>query len=156
MAHGRKARYYNKSTSYDSHAAATAAQSLQYCPTLCDPIEGSPPGPTISGILQARTLEWDAISFSNAWKWKVKVKSLNPVRLLATPWTEAYHAPLSMGFSRQGYWSGVPLPSPYISHNLWWWEIPIISYPTWILKRNCPQMSLNMKKGQSHRRKGWS
>ena len=79
---------------------------------LCDPIDGSPPDSTIPGILQARTLEWVAISFSNAWKWKVKVKSLSRARLLATPWTAAYQAPPSMGFSRQEYWSGVPLPSP--------------------------------------------
>ena len=88
-----------------------AAKSLQWCPTLCDPIDGSPPGSPIPGILQARTLEWVAISFSNAWKWKVKGKSLSRVRLLATPWTAAYQAPPSMGFSRQEYWSGVPLPS---------------------------------------------
>ena len=75
-------------------------------------IDGSPPGSPIPGILQARTLEWVAISFSNAWKWKVKVKSLIRIQLLATPWTAAYQAPLSMGFSRQEYWSGVPLPSP--------------------------------------------
>ena len=95
----------------NGHAAA-AAKSLQSCPTLCDPIDGSPPGSTGPGILQARTLEWVAISFSNAWKWKGKVKSLSCVRLLATPWTAAYQAPPSMGFSRQEYWSGVPLPSP--------------------------------------------
>ena len=89
-----------------------AAKSLQSCLTLCDPIDGSPSGSPIPGILQARTLEWVAISFSNAWKWKVKVKSLSCVRLLATSWTAAYQAPLSMGFSRQEYWSGVPLPSP--------------------------------------------
>ena len=93
-------------------AAAAAAKWLQSCPTLCDPIDGSPPGPAIPGILQARTLEWVAISFSNAWKWKVKVKSLSRVWLLATSWTAAYQAPPSMGFSRQEYWSGVPLPSP--------------------------------------------
>ena len=93
-------------------AAAAAAKSLQSCPTLCDPIDGSPPGSPVPGILQARTLEWVAISFSNAWKWKVKVKSLSHVRLLATPWTVAYQAPLSMGFSRQEYWSGLPLLSP--------------------------------------------
>ena len=92
--------------------AATAAKSLQSCPTLCDPRDGSPAGSPIPGILPARTLEWVAISFSNAWKWKVKVKSLSCVRLLATPWTAAYQAPPSMGFSRQEYWSGVPLPSP--------------------------------------------
>ena len=89
-----------------------AAKSLQSCPTLCDSIDGSPPGSPIPGILQARTLEWVAISFSNAWKWKVKVKSFSHVRLLATSWTAAYEAPPSMGFSRQEYWSGVPLPSP--------------------------------------------
>ena len=92
--------------------SAAAAKSLQSCPTLCDPIDSSPPGLPIPGILQARTLEWVAISFSNAWKWKVKVKSLSRVRLLVTPWTAAYQAPPSMGFSRQQYWSGVPLPSP--------------------------------------------
>ena len=93
--------------------AAAAAKSLQSCPTLCDPIDGSPPGPAVPGILQARTLEWVAISSFSAWKWKVKVKSLSRVRLLATPWTAAYQAPPSMGFSRQEYWSGVPLPSPW-------------------------------------------
>ena len=91
---------------------AAAAKSIQSCLTLCDPMDGSPPGSPIPGILQARTLEWVAISFSNAWKWKMKVRSLSPVWLLATPWTAAYQAPLSMGFSRQEYWSGVPLPSP--------------------------------------------
>ena len=95
-------------------AAAAAAKSLQSCPTLCDPIDGSPPGSPVPGILQARTLEWVAISFSNAWKWKVKVKSLSHVRLLATPWTAGHQAPLSMGFSRQEHWSGVPSPSPLL------------------------------------------
>jgi len=90
---------------------AAAAKSLQSCPTLCDPIDGSPPGPAVPGILQARTLEWVAISFSSARKGKVKVKSLSHVWLLATPWTTAYQAPLSMEFSRQEYWSGFPLPS---------------------------------------------
>ena len=89
-----------------------AAKSLQSCPTLCDPIDGSPPGFPVPGIFQARTLEWVAISFSNAWKLKVKVKSLSRVRLFPTPWTAAYQAPPSMGFPRQEYWSGVPLPSP--------------------------------------------
>ena len=93
-------------------AAAAAAKSLQSCPTLCDSIDGSPLGSCVSGILQARVLEWVAISFSNAWKWKAKVKSLSHAWLLATPWTAAYQAPPSMGFSRQEYWSGVPLPSP--------------------------------------------
>ena len=76
-------------------AAAAAAKLLQSCPTLCDPINGSPPGSPIPGILQARTLEWVAISFSNAWKWKVKVKLLSRVRLFVTPWTAAHQAPLS-------------------------------------------------------------
>ena len=90
----------------------SSAKSLQPYPTLCDPINGSPPGSPVPGILQARTLEWVAISFSNAWKWKVKVKSLSHVRSSATPWTAAFQAPPSMGFSRQEYWSGVPLPYP--------------------------------------------
>ena len=91
---------------------AAAAKSLQSCPTLCDPIIGGPPGSPVPGILQARTVEWVAISFSNAGKGKVKVKLLSRVRLLATPSTAAYQAPPSMGFSRQEYWSRVPLPSP--------------------------------------------
>ena len=90
---------------------AAVAKSLQLCPTLCDPLDSSPPGSPVPGILQARTLEWVAISFSNAWKWIVKGKSLSCVWLLATPWTAAHQAPPSMGFSRQEYWSGVPLPS---------------------------------------------
>ena len=92
--------------------AAAAAKSLQLCPTLCHPRDGSPPGSPVPGILQARTLEWVAISCSNAWKWKVKVKSLSHVRLLATPWTAAHQDPPSLGFSRQEYWGGLPLPSP--------------------------------------------
>ena len=91
---------------------AATAKSLQSCPTLCNPMDRSPPGSPVPGVLQARTLEWVAISFSNAWKWKVKVKSLSRVRPSATPWTIAFQAPPSMGFSRQEYWSGVPLPSP--------------------------------------------
>ena len=98
----------------NSKVVAAAAKSLQSCPTLCDPTDGSPPGFPVPGILQARTLEWVAISFSNAWKWKVKVKSLSHVRPSAIPWTAAYQAPPSMGFSRQEYWSGVPLPSPIL------------------------------------------
>ena len=86
--------------------SAAAAKSLQSCPTLRDPIDGLLPGSSVPGILQARTLEWVAISFSNAWKCKGKVKSLSPVRLLATPWTAAHQAPPSMGFSRQEHWSG--------------------------------------------------
>ena len=104
-----------------SPAAAKSLQSRHTC--LCDPIDGSPPGSPIPGILQARILEWVAISFSNAWKWKVKVKLLSHVQLLATPWIAAYQAPPSMGFSRQEYWSRVPLPSPVLqvlkSVNLW-------------------------------------
>ena len=96
----------------NEHAAA-AAKSLQSCLTLCDPIDGNPPGSPVPGILQARTLEWVAISFFNARKLKVKVKSLSHVQLSATTWTEACQAPLSMGFSRQEYWSGVSLPSPF-------------------------------------------
>ena len=92
-------------------ACAAAAKPIQSCATLCNTIDGSPPGSPVPGIFQARTLEWVAISFSNAWKWKVKVKSLSRVQLLVTPWTAAHQAPLSMGFSRQEYWRGVPLPS---------------------------------------------
>ena len=108
----------NKSWKHKSSSASTAAataKSFQSCLTPCDPIDGSPPGSPIPGILQARTLEWVAISFSNAWKWKVKVKSLSRVWLCVTPWTAAYQAPPSTGFSRQEYWSGVPLPSPSAS-----------------------------------------
>ena len=94
--------------------ATTTIKSLQSCLTLRDPIDSSPPGSPVPGILQARTLDWVAISFSNAWKWEVKVKSLSRVQLLATPWTAAYQAPLSMGFSKQEYWSGVPSPSPML------------------------------------------
>ena len=99
----------------EKYNVSHAAKSLQSSPTLCDPIDGSPPSSPVLGIFQARTLEWVAISFSNAWKWK-KVKSLSHVRLLATPWTAAHQGPLSMGFSRQEYWSGVPLPSLNVSH----------------------------------------
>ena len=95
-------------------AAAAAAKSLQSCLTPCNPIDSSPLGSSVPGTLQARTLEWGAISFPNAWKWKLKGKSLSHAWLLATPWTAAYQAPPSMGFSRQEYWSGVPLPSPHI------------------------------------------
>ena len=90
-------------------AATATAKSLQLCPTLCDPIDSSPPGSPVPGILQARVLEWVAISSSNAWKWKVKEKLLSCVRLVATPWTAAHQALPSMGFSRQEYWNGVPL-----------------------------------------------
>ena len=96
---------------------SAAAKSLQSCPTLCDPIDCAPPGSPIPGILQARTLEWVAMSFSNAWKGKVKVKSLSRVRFF-TPWSAAFQAPPSMEFSRQEYWSGVPLPSPAITSRV--------------------------------------
>ena len=100
---------YTKTIQYHTSAAA---KSLQSCPTLCNPTAGSPPGSLVPGILQARTLEWVAISFSNAWKGKVKGKSLSRARLFATPWTAAHQTPPSMGFSRQEYWSRVPSPSP--------------------------------------------
>ena len=90
----------------------------QSCLTLCNPIDSSPPGSPVPGILQARTLEWVAISFSTVWKWKMKVKSLSRVRLLVTPWTAAYQAPPSMGFSKQEYWNGLPLPS-HIDFKYW-------------------------------------
>ena len=93
---------------------AAAAKSFQSCPTPCDSIDGSPPGSPVPGILQVRTLEWVAVSSSNAWKWKMKVKLLSRIQPLATPWTAAHQPPPSIGFSRQEYWSGVPLPSPSI------------------------------------------
>ena len=139
-------------------AAAAAAKSLQSCPTLCRPRDGSPPGTPVPGTLQARTLEWVAISFSNAWKWKVKEKSLSHARLLATPWSAAYQAPPSMGFARQEYWSGLPLPSPlepYIivkakTHRFkwddqykmdcWGWNLKATERPTrwWLRKQPVP------------------
>ena len=97
--------------------SAAAAKLLQSFLTLCDPIDGSPPGSPVPGILQARTLEWVSISFSSVWKWKVKVKSVSRIRLLVTPWTAAYQASPSMGFSRQEYWSGLPFPS-LVNHIL--------------------------------------
>ena len=113
------------------HSPAAAAKSLQSCPTLCDPIDGSPLGSSVPGILQARTVEWVAISFSNAWKWKVKVKSLSRAWLLVTPWTAAYQAPPSMGFSRQEYWSGVPLPSPTALLTPWF-QTSLLQNCKWI------------------------
>ena len=106
----------NKKRKKELGIHAAAAKSLQSCLTLCDAMGCSLPGSPVPGILQARTLEWVAISFSHAWKWKVKVKSLSCVWLLATPWTAAYQAPPSMGFSGQQYWSGVLLPSPLGIH----------------------------------------
>ena len=105
--------------------AAAAAKSLQSRLTLCDPIDGLLQG-SVPGILQVRTLEWVAISFPKAWKWKMKEKSLSRVWLLATSWTAAYQAPPSMGFSRQEYWSGVPLPSPkerWTPENWCFWTV---------------------------------
>ena len=128
-------------------AAAAAAKSLQSCPTLCDPMDGSPPGSLIHGILQARTLEWVASSFSNVWKWELKVKSFSRIRLLAIPWAAAYQAPPSMGFSRQEYWSGLPLPSPsnnfkaYTYPNLF---LTIIKFCLHICDSTCHQISVNL------------
>ena len=130
-----------KTTFSYTAAAATAAKSLQSCPTLCNPIDGSPPGSPIPGILQARTLEWVAISFSNSWKWKVKVKSPSRVQLLATPWTAAYQTPPSMGFSRQEYWSGVPLPSPFLILEM---------FKEWLLHVD-NQVNLKKKVGHLHK-----
>ena len=107
----------NRQRSYGTHIqwnTAAAAKSLQSCLTLCDPRDGSPPGSPVPGFSR-QEVEWVAISFFNAWKWKVKVKSLSRVWPSATPWTAAFQAPPSMGFSRQEYWSGVPLPSLSIS-----------------------------------------
>ena len=110
---------------------AVAAKLLQWCPTLCDPIDGNPPDSAVPGILQARTLEWVAIAFSIVWKWKMKVKWLSHVRLLATPWTAAYQAPLSMGFSKQEYWSGLPLPSPKHASTSAYSGISLVVTLTW-------------------------
>ena len=107
-----------QSSKFYSHATAAAAKSLQLCLTLCNPVDVSQPGSPVPGILQARILEWAAIFFSSAWKWKVKVKSLSHVWLLATPLTAAYRAPLSMGFSRQEYWSGV-----HSEQIIWQWKM---------------------------------
>ena len=108
--------------------AAAAAKSRQSCPTLCNPVDGSPPGSPVPGILQARILEWVAISFSNPWKWKAKMKLLSRVQPSATPWTAAFQAPLSTGFSRQEYWSGVPLPSPVIMYSTVYTSISIFQF----------------------------
>ena len=125
---------------FSESETAAAAKSLQSCPTLCDPIDGSPPDSPVPGILQARTLEWVAISFSNAWKWKVKGKSLSHVQLFVTPWTAAHQAPPSMGFSRQEYWSGVPLSETMASQYALcllvhreqreWWLISYVNMAT--------------------------
>ena len=109
---------------------AATAKSLQLCPTLCDPIDSSPPGSAVPEILQARTLEWVTISFSIAWKWKVKVKSLSRVRHVATPWTAAYQAPPSMGFSRQEYWSGYRCPIHHSTSSMRGRDIRILLLST--------------------------
>ena len=146
-------RFFTTSATWEALWATMLMLSLQSCPTLCDPIDGSPPGSPVPGILQARTLEWVAISFSHALKWKVKVKSLSRVELLATPWTAAYQAPPSMGFFKQ--WATIPQykikslkfekkkkNSPLIvmfplgkfpsteSHPASWLQIPI--FPYWV------------------------
>ena len=146
-----------------SEGRTAAAKSLQSCPTLCSSIDGSPPGSSVPGILQARTLEWVAISFSNAWKWKVKVKSLSRAALLVTPWTAAYQAPLSMGFSRREYWSRVPLPSPegraehpskaafsYLSHlTSFFWEHSEEAQRIWRLNQLFVVLPLKSSPGTS-------
>ena len=125
-----------------------AAKSLQLCPTLWDPMDGSPPGSPVPGSLMARTLEWVAISFSTAGKWKGKVKSLSCIGLFMTPWTVAYQAPPSMGFSRQEYWSGVPLPSPISAtrtikptlssfYDLMAKHLEFLEYTKWSVKDSC-------------------
>ena len=131
--------------------AAAAAKSLQSCLTLWDPIDGSPPGSPIPGILQARTLEWVAISFSNAWKWKVKGKSFSRVWPFATPWTAAYQAPPSMGFSRQEYWSGLLLSSPFpspVDHVLS--ELSTITHPSWVALHGMAHSFIELDKAVVH------
>ena len=120
---------------------------------LCDPTDGSPPGFPIPGILQVTTLEWVAISFSNAWKWKVKVKSLSRVWPSATPWTAAFQAPPSMGFSRQEYWSGVPLPSPVFLHN---WDYTAHSTALFFFNTVLSALSAHHCKSPSHSQWGSS
>ena len=132
--------FFHHCWSWEEWMSATvflaAAKSLQSYLTLCDPIDGSPPGSHVPGILQARTLEWVAISFSNAWKWKGEVKSLSRVWLSVTPWTAAYQAPPSMGCSRQEYWSGVSLPSPavFLTHMLLWCYQQVCSGKGWFVR----------------------
>ena len=116
-------------------ASVAAAKSLQSCPTLCNPIDSNPPGSPIPGILQAKTLGWVAISFSNAWKWKVKVKSLS----FSTPWTAAYQAALSMGFSRQEYSASHIVSKMHIpvslQNNLWVsWGRSAMYFPQYITR----------------------
>ena len=108
-----------------------AAKSLQSCPTLCDPRDGSPTGSPVPGILQARTLEWVTISFSSAWKWKVKGKSLSHVQLCVTPQMAAHQAPPSLGFSRQEHWSGSPFPFSVHESEEWKWSRSVVSGSSW-------------------------
>ena len=119
------------------------AKSLQSYPTLCNPTDSSPLGSPVLGILQARTLEWVAISFSNAWKWKVKVKSLSRVWPSATPWTAAFQAPLSMWFSRQECWSGVPLKEGYMLHLILPRE-QVLEIASFRLLRKCIPVELEL------------
>ena len=104
------------------------AKSLQSCPTLCDPIDNSPPGSPVPGILQARTLEWVAISFSNAWKWNVKGKSLSRVRLFATPWTAAYEASLFHGIfkARVLEWGAIAFSDVRCITETFWYSYTIM------------------------------
>ena len=119
--------------------AAAAAKSLQSCPTLCDPTDSSPPGSPVPGILQARTLGWAAISFFDAWKWKVKVKSLSRV------WPLAFQTPPSMGFSKQEYWSGVPLP-----FKLTRGDLSMLIYQT-----EQREINVQFSRFKSQRKKAW-
>ena len=135
--------------------AMLSAKSLQSCPTLCDPIDGSPPGSPVPGILQAGPLEWVAISFSNAWKRKVKMKSLSRVRLFATPWTAAHQAPPSMGFSRQEYWSGVSTASDSIT-SIWRLAGGPLSAPFWCLCQKLSLSPLYLNKTLLHKSSEWS
>ena len=138
----------------------TTTKSLQSCLTLCDPIDSSPPGSPVPGILQARTLEWVAISFSNAWKWKVKVKSLSRVRPSVTPWTAAFQTPLSMGFSRQEYWSGVPLPSLSIPTNVVYFYIFLLTKShfktVWYILQDVPRKRKGLLSKSSGHKKPYS
>ena len=121
------------------HTAAAAAKSLQSCPTLCDPIDGSPPGSPVPGIVQARTLEWVAISFSNAWKWKIKVKSLSRIRLLATPWTATCH------YKEAKHWlSKFPLLSTHRTFHLQ--PLNLEKY----IRKNVPLQVYRQIKGTKH------
>ena len=124
--HSETRDFKNEQHYLSTAVAAAAAESLQSYATLCDPIDGSPPGSPVPGILQARTLEWVAISFSNAWKWKVKGKSLSRVRLFVTPWTAAHQAPLPMRFSRQEYQSGGAIAFSVGCYNLFEIELYIV------------------------------